>query len=206
MTNAVHIIVAIVIFLINQSITKAFIVGGGRSSLWYKKTPSCSCNFLTMKNLLACAARAKGNASGKEVDNRLEQAREKVENAQDELLRILSDFPIDERKLPLLREILRIAERDLMEQTRLAENERMGQARLVDKKLKEEKKLIYYLIEEFDSTDDDRIYITREIFETWKSDHKIISKVEDRRRILSFDEIDENGTYFLAQQILKTNF
>ena len=233
MTNAVHIIVvaiAIVIFLINQSITKAFIVPnkpvvGGRSSSWYKKMPSCSykvknqpCNFLKIKNLLACAAaRAEGNVTGKEADNHLEQAREKVKNAQEELIRILSDIPIDERKLPLLREILRVAERDLMEQTllaerdlmeqtRLAERDLMEQTRLAEKKLKEEKKLIFYSIDEFDSTEDDRFYITRDIFDKWKSDNKIISKAEDRRRILSFDDIAENGTYILAQQVLKTNF
>jgi hypothetical protein len=118
---------------------------------------------------------------------------ESLESVEQELIRCLRSFnPFDKFKIPLLRE------------RKQQEKERKEQEK---EQAKLERKLVNYSIGgDNPDSESNSMYITRNIFEQWVIDNKHLYKLCNWRKIISFEEIEDEGDYVLVKKSFGKNF
>jgi len=118
---------------------------------------------------------------------------ESLESVEQELIRCLRSFnTFDKLKIPLLRE------------QKEQEKERKEQEK---EQRKLERKLINYSIGgDNPDSESNSMYITRNIFEQWVIDNKHLYKLYSWRKIISFEEIEDEGDYVLVKKLFGKNF
>ena len=143
---------------------------------------------------------------------------ESLESVEQELIRCLRSFnPFDKFKIPLLRE-RKEQEKERKEQEKEQEKERKQQEKERKEQEKErkeqekeqaklERKLINYSIGgDNPDSESNSMYITRNIFEQWVIDNKHLYKLCNWRKIISFEEIEDEGDYVLVKKSFGKNF